>query len=132
MTSAPQSLAAALERVAHLEQRLAEVEQALQATTGHGVDQLLYLHQPPVPVSLPALSQVPATLAPVEPSSAEPTPALELIDLYPFVLKALAIRKGVHSGSIEADNHESEFEALVAEAGLSARQVAQLREWAGL
>lgn len=58
--------------------------------------------------------------------------APEPVDIGPFVLLALALRKQTQIGSIDEDKVEEKFEAIVEGTGLSEEQVQTLRQWAGL
>ncbi|BGP31261.1 hypothetical protein JCM10296v2_003025 [Rhodotorula toruloides] len=58
--------------------------------------------------------------APQDPSAAAPEP----VDIGPFVLRALALRKSAQVGSIDDDKVEEEFEVMVDGAGLSEEQKA--------
>lgn len=128
------SLDAALARVAHLERRLAEVESALQARHGSTVDDLLSNYRSSAgwtpPLAPTASAEPSATAEPTaETTAAEPAPS-EPVDIQPYILKALALRKGVQSGTVE--DGEVALDSLVVDSGLSPAQVEQLRQWAGL
>ncbi|BGO98600.1 hypothetical protein RTBOTA2_003110 [Rhodotorula toruloides] len=62
----------------------------------------------------------------VDPEASDgPSPAApEPVDIGPFVLRALALRKSAQVGSIDEDKVEEEFEAIVEGAGLSEEQKA--------
>ncbi|BGO90784.1 hypothetical protein NBRC10512v2_003039 [Rhodotorula toruloides] len=63
----------------------------------------------------------------------DPSPAAaEPVDIGPFVLRALSLRKSVQVGATDVEKVEEEFEAIVEGAGLSEEQVRTLRQWAGL
>jgi hypothetical protein len=126
----PTSLPAALQRVSHLEQQLQQIELALQRATGSGIDHLLSSYQ----LSLSS-DPSPTAAAPSEssePTSSPATKAAEPIDISPYILQALAIRKGIKEGSIDESRHEAAVMELAEGKGLSEEQVQQLRDWAGL
>jgi hypothetical protein len=139
-TSRPATLEAAVVRIHLLERRLALAEQALRSSTGQTLDQLLGLGQPTsldaepsfagIPSSTPSATLSSASLSPAD-SSPKPR-ATEAIDIAPFILRALAIRKGIQHGTIAEEDREGEVMKLVEGTGLSEKQVDQVREWAGV
>lgn len=70
----------------------------------------------------------------IDPTASEDPPpaAAEPVDIGPYVLRALALRKSAQVGAIDEEKVEEEFEAIVKGAGLSEEQVRTLRQWAGL
>ncbi|GAA5994214.1 uncharacterized protein JCM10292_001937 [Rhodotorula paludigena] len=154
--SQPASLADALARIAHLEQQLARAEHVVRARTGLELGQLLReadqegaLDPAPAPeepsnaAARPAPSLSGARPAPEAPAAA-PTdddapsePAPEPLDIGPFVLRALALRKSVHAGALSDADAARELEAMWGApgsegAGLSEEQRGMVRHWAGM
>ncbi|GAA6063465.1 hypothetical protein JCM10212_002548 [Sporobolomyces blumeae] len=54
------------------------------------------------------------------------------VDIGAFVLRALSLRKRLTIGEVDPLGAEQEFEAIVQGSGLTEKQEAQVREWAGL
>ncbi|BGP39171.1 hypothetical protein JCM10450v2_003125 [Rhodotorula kratochvilovae] len=152
----PQSLDAALARIAHLERQLALAEQLVRDRAGLDLHELLAEAEQGRAADSGkdvAASQAPSNGAtpPPPPSSslashsdtlansadgadpASDTPA-EPIDVGPYVLRALALRKRVHLGEVTDAQAEEELRVLFEgeAAALSEDQRATVRQWAGL
>lgn len=114
-SSAPTTLPDALVQLAALRTQLAATTRAIHRVTGFTLDELLEKggERPVAPESTPA-------------DDAEPP-----VDISSLVLKALAVRKAVQSGSMSEQEAEAEIQSLLPE-GVTEDQVANVRQWAGL
>ncbi|GJN89698.1 hypothetical protein Rhopal_002685-T1 [Rhodotorula paludigena] len=128
-SSAPQpaSLADALARIAQLEQQLARAEHVVRLELGKllreadqagALNPTLAPEEPSNAAARPAPSLSTANPAPKAPAAA-PTdgeapsdPAPEPLDIGPFVLRALALRKSVHAGALSDADAARELEAM--------------------
>ncbi|KDE09046.1 hypothetical protein MVLG_00764 [Microbotryum lychnidis-dioicae p1A1 Lamole] len=129
----PTTLNSALERIRELEKRLAVAEHAIEQTTGQTLSQLLGEDQDETSSNWVIAKSIPTVAAePVQNSTEIGTTGTEPIDISPLVLKALAIKKGVHIGSIPEDEASSQVEKLWKGLKLTHEQKDQLRAWAGL
>ncbi|SCZ98874.1 BZ3500_MvSof-1268-A1-R1_Chr7-1g09301 [Microbotryum saponariae] len=129
----PTTLNSALERIRELEKRLAVAEYAIQQTTGQTLSQLLGEDQDETSSKPTIAKSTPAVAAePVQNSTEIGTTGPEPIEISPLVLKALAIKKGVHIGSIPEDEASSQVEKLWEGLKVTHEQKDQLRAWAGL
>ncbi|GAA6046861.1 hypothetical protein JCM3770_005680 [Rhodotorula araucariae] len=152
----PQTLDAALARIHHLERQLALATELVRDRAGLDLGDLLdqaaqrggvsaqngaaaghilsngTAPPPPRAAVLAASSGNPA--APSGTEEATPETAAEPVDVGPYVLRALALRKRTHLGEI-SDAHAEEELAVLFEgdaAGLTEEQRATVRQWAGL
>lgn len=131
------TLETAVTRIHELEKRLERIQYALQARTRYNnIDELL--------AEAPSKNSSDANEAQEEVSPSSTPSAIEsssdndiataaapsAIDISPYVLKALAIRKSVHTGTIE--DGETALKELLEENVFSESQQTQLRQWAGL
>lgn len=126
------TLEGAVARIQELEARLGQVHTALQAKHGYGIDELLeQAHSTPAPTSETAAALHSAGPLIAE-GLAEPTEPVNAtaVDISPYILKALAIRKGVHAGTIE--DGALALRDLLGEAAFTTEQELNLRQWAGM
>lgn len=152
-TTAPQTFAEALQRIQVLEDQLALAHRAFHEHTG-GKSLSDYLERSPSPLYR-SVSQASSESESSRPSSPRlsadrtgplPTPPLPgskpqpqvaskpkpPVDIGAFVLRALALRKNLTIGAVDSLEAEGEFGRIVKGSGLNDKQVAQVREWAGL
>ncbi|GAA5963813.1 hypothetical protein JCM21900_000051 [Sporobolomyces salmonicolor] len=140
----PYTLEQALERIHVLERQLRFAAHLVGNRFGFNLEQAIAeednransdMHTQPLaaqdpPASLSSSSTPPPSPADDGDDAAPPAPAA--IDIGPFVLKALALRKSLATGQVEEADGEAELDQIVAGSGLSDEQVKQVREWAGL
>ncbi|GAA5892439.1 hypothetical protein JCM5296_003598 [Sporobolomyces johnsonii] len=137
----PHTLEQALERIHDLERQLRFAVHIVDLRFGFNLQQAIAdednrinadLHpQPPVAQNPPSLSS--STTPQPSPSDDDASPpAPAPVDIGPFVLKALALRKSLATGQVEETDGEAELDKIVAGSALSDEQVKQVREWAGL
>ncbi|KAL8292824.1 hypothetical protein RQP46_000518 [Phenoliferia psychrophenolica] len=133
-STAPTTLPDALVQLAALRARLSAMTRAIHRVTGFTLDELLEKggEGAPPPASEPAKAAGDATVASSTGDGPAPAEAeVEAVDISPFVLKALAIRKAIAGGSMTEEEAEAELKTMLPD-GLAEEQVATVRQWSGL
>ncbi|GAA6004906.1 hypothetical protein JCM11491_002274 [Sporobolomyces phaffii] len=160
-TAPPETLAAALERINHLEEQLALAHRLFHQHSVGNENLSDYLAaatarsgtSPSPPYRSVSQRSSSSSLSPSSRSDAgsdrAPTSATDPaalapahktskstkpvpVDIGAFVLRALALRKNLTIGIVDPVEAEAEFARIVDGSGLNDKQTSQVREWAGL